>query len=378
MQYPLTAPINGIDPGLWPFKVLSDELFHEWIEVTPLSNLIGSELNRPIYRHKLLDGEGLQFRVPRLSALDYKNPVVDLDQVSGSGQQQKAEYDSVNTQFKSFPLQLVGRDIVRLGTPIDLPPRVRSQLIQVNERNLNWDLFRNMTTLNYTDTATQKPSFDRIYVAGYAPSRGTYNGLAGLTTVLNGLPAVGADPTGGATGNDMLGLKLLAEFGGHPDTLEAAIQPAYMNSRSGWPMNGYILLIDPAVIPQLNKDEIYRQSTIARGVNLADQPEPIHGANYIGQYYGIHIISCKDLIEFRQTSQDGTKTAAWNILLGAGALTLGWHLSPWIAEKTNEIDVTQIFTTHEQRGQKALKFPSKMVPGTTIEQGILHYFTRIT
>jgi hypothetical protein len=379
MQYPITSPINGIDPGLWPFKVLSDELYEEWVKITPLSNLIGSELNRPIYRHKLRDGEGLQFRVPRLEALDYKNPVIDLDQVSGSGQQQKVTYDSVNTTFQSFPLQLVGRDIVRLGTPIDLPPRVRNQLIEVNKRNLNWDLFNQMTVLNYPDRVNTKPSYDRIYTAGYAPTRGTYNALQGLTAVLNGLAAVPAT-TSFATGRQLMSLKRMAEFGGKADTAtalsqEAAIQPPYMMSMSGWPMNEYILLVDPAVVEQLTQDTFFTSSTFTRGFNLPDQPQPIHGADYIGRFMGMHVISCKDLMEYRLTSADGNKLASWNILLGAGALTLGWHEYPFIVEKTDEVDRLQIFTTHEQRGQKALKFPSKINPAQLVEQGIIHYFT---
>jgi hypothetical protein len=377
LPYPITSSINGIDPGLFPFKVLSNELYQEWVKITPLSNLIGSELNRPIYRHKLNDGEGLQFRVPRLDALDYKNPVLDLDQVSGSGQQQKVTYDSCNTTFQSFPLQLIGRDIVRLGTPIQLPQRVRGQLVQVNQRNLNYDLFNQMTVLNYVDPTTTMPSFDRILVAGYNPNRATYNNLAGLTTVLNGLPALNAGST--ATGSMLLALKQMAEFGGQPDTLEAAIQPAYMMSRGGWPMNDYILLIDPAVLPQLLADPLFTSTTVARGTNIdSDQPQPIHGADYIGKFFGTHIIMCKDLMAYRQTSQDGAKQASWNILLGAGALTLGWHEYPFIVEKTDEVDRLQIFTTHEQRGQKALRFPSKMIPNTTVEQGMIHFFTRIS
>ena len=41
---------------------------------------------------------------------------------------------------KSFPLKLIGKDIVQLGTPIRLPDHVRSQLVQVCARNLNYDL----------------------------------------------------------------------------------------------------------------------------------------------------------------------------------------------------------------------------------------------
>ncbi len=385
---PPPFPISGIDPNLFPFKV-NREFFQEWVKITPLSNLIGSEMNRPIYRHKLSDGEGLQFRVGRLNALNYKTPVMDLDQVRGASQQQKTTYDLINTSFQSFPVELRGMDIVKLGTPIILPPKVRGQLVQVNQRNFNYDLFNQMTTLNYTNTATMMPSFDRISIAGAVNgvsgaspiARATYNGYAGLTTALNQLPALGAGSA--ANGSLLLNLKQMAENGGPSDSIEASIQPAYMMSRGGWPMNDYILLIDPGVLPQLLADPLFTSTTVARGTNIdSDQPQPIHGADYIGKFFGTHIIMCKDLMQYRQTSQDGTKTASWNILMGAGAMTVGWHEYPFIVEHTDEIERIQLFCSHEQRGQKTLKFaPNSVLPapaGTTIEQGIMHFFTRLT
>lgn len=384
---PPPFPISGIDPNLFPFKV-NREFFQEWVKITPLSNLMGSEMNRPIYRHKLNDGEGLQFRVGRLNALNYKTPVMDLDQVRGASQQQKTTYDLINTSFQSFPVELRGRDILRLGTPIVLPPKVRGQLVQVNQRNFNYDLFNQMTTLNYTNTATMMPSFDRISIAGAANglpaaplTRATYNGYAGLTTALNALPALNAGST--ATGLLLLNLKQMAENGGAPDSIEASIQPAYMMSRGGWPMNDYILLIDPGVLPQLLADPLFTSTTVARGTNIdSDQPQPVHGADYIGKFFGTHIIMCKDLMQYRQTSQDGAKTASWNILMGAGAMTVGWHEYPFIVEHTDEIERIQLFCSHEQRGQKTLKFaPNAVLPapaGTTIEQGMIHFFTRLT
>lgn len=377
MAYPPIAPIGGINQNLFPFDV-NKAFYKEWVKITPLSNLMGDQMNRPIYRHKLRDGEGLQFRVGRLSALDYKNPVVGLDQRRGATQQQQVDYDSVDTKSQSFPVRLEGSNIVRLGTPISLPGSVRPQLIEACERNFNYDLFNEMTTNIYTNTATQKPSFDRIIVSGYEPTRATYNGLAGLTTVLNGFGAATAAASGMNT-KTILSAKRAAERGGQIDTIEHAIKPAFLETRSGWPMNGYIMLMNPSCLDILITDDTFRQTTLARGTVIeADQPQAINGADYVGKYWGVHIYLCQDLMNYEVVSQDGTKRGAWNILMGAAAMTAGWHEFTNIAESTDVIERIQIFTTHEQRGQKALRFPSKVDPTQRIEQGIVHIFSRIS
>lgn len=376
MAYPPVAPISGINQNLFPFKVNS-EFYKEWVKITPLANLMGDQMNRPIYRHKLKDGEGLQFRVGRLNALDYKNPVVGLDQRRGATQQPKVDHDKVDTEFKSFPVELRGRDIVRLGTPISLPGAVRPQLVEVCQRNFNFDLFNAMTTDIYTNTATQKPSYDRIVTSGYSPNRGTYNGLAGLTAVLNGLTGV-LYTQSGMNAATLLAAKNLAERGGQSGTLEHAIKPAYMETRSGWPMNDYILLLNPSALPALLADPLFLSTTMARGTIVeSDQPQAIHGADYIGKFFGTHIYLCKDLMDYEVISQDGTKKGAWNILMGAGALTVGWHEFPFIVSETDEIERIQLFVSHEQRGQKTLMFPGKADPAQNIEQGIVHIFSQI-
>ena len=376
MAYPPSGPISGINQNLFPFNV-NKAFYKEWVKITPLANLIGSEMNRPIYRKKLTDGEGLQFRVGRLSALDYKNPVVGLDQRRGAAQQPQVDYDKVDTEFKSFPVELRGRDIVRLGTPIELPGSVRPQLVEVCQRNLNFDFFNEMTTNIYTNTANQKPSYDRIIISGYNPDRATYNGLAGLTTALNGLTGAAYNQSGLNT-NLYLAMKILAERGGKSGTLEHAIQPAYLESRGGWPMNEYIFLINPSTFPALMDDPKFLNTTMARGTTIeSDQPQAIHGADYIGRYHGIHSYLCKDLMDYEVVSQDGNKRAAWNILMGAAALTVGWHEFPFIVTEMDDVERTQLFVSHEQRGQKALRFAGKADPTQLIEQGIVHIFTQI-
>ena len=68
--YPVPAAgYNGINQNLFPFEV-SSKLFREWVQVTPLYNLIGNEPTRPIVRKKLSKGEGLQYRIVKRASLD--------------------------------------------------------------------------------------------------------------------------------------------------------------------------------------------------------------------------------------------------------------------------------------------------------------------
>lgn len=377
-----TAPISGINQNLFPFSV-SKDIFQEWINITPLSNLMGSEMTRPIYRHKLRDGEGLQFRVGRLEALDYKNPIVGLDQRRGNAQRPKVLEDRVDVLFKSFTTELVGLDIVKLGTPIRLPERIRPLLVEACARNLNYDLFNAMTVDMYPDTTNNKPSFDRIAIAGAANglvniARGTYNGYAGITRALDDFGNVGPAASG-SSANHLLALKRMAENGGRDINKEHAIRPAYLKTRSGWPANEYIYLMDPESFLSLLSDPLFLDTTMKRGTVVeSDQPQPIHGADYIGRFFGIHIYTCPDLAEYRQTSADGAKVSAWNIFMGAGALTVGWSEFPFVVTEMNEIDRIQTFASHEQRGLKAQQFASKQGIVPLVEQGIIHSFVRLS
>lgn len=379
-----TSPISGINQNLFPFKVDSQQFFEEWIQITPLASLMGSQLNRPIYRHKLRDGEGLQFRVARLNALDYKNPVTGLDQRRGSEQEPVVSEARFDIVFKSFLVKLVGKDIVQLGTPIRLPEHVRSQLTQVCARNLNYDLFNAMTTdLFVPSAASSSPSFDRIAVAGpvngkTATTRDEYNALQTVSHAFNAFGNATAAESG-LSGDHLLALKNMALRGGADVNAEARIQPAFMETRGGWPINDYIYLMDPDSFLSLRKDPSFLAETTARGVVVSsDQPQAIHGADYVGKYQGIHLYVVQDLADYRFKSQDGQKTAAWNIFMGAGALTVGWHEMPFIVYEEDNIERHQLFASHEQRGLGCLRFKGKgTTPSVLIEQGIIHSFVRI-
>ncbi len=397
--YPVTAPINGIATGLFPFKV-NAEFFKEWVQLTPLWNLMGSEMTRPIVRHQMKAGEGLQYRVAKLNALDFTKPVLNFDQVSGAGQYQSVDYDSITTQAISFPVPIKGLELLTLGTPISLPDSVRPQLVEACAQYFNKNLL-DAAMFNYlslTDPAggynpaTEMPSYDRVVLAGINPVRATYNAYAGITTAWNGFTGGITYATNGLSAKHLLNLKAMAVRGGNPNgqvlvkgKIEDAVRPAFMKTKGGWPLNEYIYLCNTESYTCLLQDPMYYGSTVNRGVIVnADQPESINGADYKGKYEGIHIYECKDMANYISLSQNGTYSVGWELFIGAAAWSAGWDKEPWIVMKDDVINMAREYASHEVRGQKTLIFPARQattvaniakVPG--IEQGIIHSFVRL-
>lgn len=390
--YPVPAPgYNGINQNLFPFDV-SRELLREWVQITPLYNLMGNEPTRPIVRKQLRKGEGLQYRMGKLQALDYRNPITNFDQRRGNAQQQQVDYDKVDVDFKSFLVQIKGYDILEFGTPIELPPYARSQLVEAFSRALNYDLFNAITVRAYPSIQTANcnvagtlPSYDRA-VPALATTRAQWQANATFPTYLNGFQtsAVTTPAGTGLSAKHLETLKQYAERGGSAVGLEDAIQPAYVRSKSGWPMNKYIYLAHPQTLTSLFSDPLFANSTFNRGVVIdADNtPQTLNGADYVGEYRGISIYSCRDLYQYAIPSADGNKTAAWNIFMGAGALSLGWAEDPMIGMENDLVERIQLYFGHEFRGQKMLQFPSQYAAtagaqagsNTVVEQGIIHSF----
>ena len=390
--YPVPAPgYNGINQNLFPFDV-SASLFKEWVQTTPLYNLMGNEPTRPIVRKSLNKREGLQYRMGKLQALDYKNPVVNFDQRRGNAQQQKVDYDAVNVDFKSFLVQIKGYDILDYGTPIDLPPYARSQLVEAFSRALNRDLFLAATTGAYPNmtnsaancnVANTVPSYDRIVMAGLTPTLAQYYANAAFPVLFNA-----ATPANhGLSATHLKNLKLTAERGGTAINREDAIQPAYVRNKAGWPMNKYIYLAHPESLTALFADPLFSQSTFNRGtvIDAENTPQTLNGADYIGEFFGISIYSCKDLYEFEFTSATNNHRIAWNLFIGAGAWSLGWAEEPMLGMENDLVERIQLYFGHEFRGQKMLKFASQQNAlnaatnlATSVEQGILHSFVSLT
>lgn len=390
--YPVPAAgYNGINQNLFPFSV-SSQLFREWVQITPLFNLMGDEPSRPIVRKQLKKGEGLQYRMGKLQALDYKNPITNFDQRRGNAMQQQVDYDKVDVDFKSFLAQIKGYDILDFGTPIDLPPYARSQLVEAFSRALNYDLFNAMTVNAYPTIKTANcnlvgtlPSYDRSVTAAVT-TRANWQANQLFQTYLNNFQTPATTlPTGtGLSAKHLEELKQYAERGGSDVGLEDAIQPAYVRSKAGFPMNKYIYLAHPQTLTSLFSDPLFANSTFNRGVVIDPEntPQTLNGADYVGEYRGIAIYSCRDLYQYAIPSTNGSSRAAWNILMGAGALSIGWAQEPVIGMENDLVERIQLYFGHEFRGQKMLQFPSQYAAtagaqagsNTVVEQGIIHSF----
>jgi len=400
--YPVPAGgYNGINPNLFPFAV-QKELNKEYVSQCPLYHLIGTAMTSPIVRKTMLQGAGLQYRVGKLSALDYKNPVLNFDQRAGGAMRQKVDYDSVDVDFRTFAVEIAGMDILKLGTPIDLPAEARDQLVDVFSRSMNYDLFRAMTSGAYPalmtgsaltgNVAGNYPSYDRIVFPianGTLITRAGYQANGTFSTLVNGMqtPAATTYTGSGLSVKHLETLRNYAERGNAedlPSNTESEMQPASVKSKAGWPIKKYIYLAHPQSLLKLFTDPAFANSTINRGTvtDQANTPEMISGADYIGEFRGIAIYSCGDLFDYSIGSQDNTKRVAWNIFMGAGAMSIGWSKETEFGVKYDDYERIQTYYGHEMRGQKMLKFPGKYsasvgaVVGSnpSVEQGIIHSF----
>lgn len=392
---------NGINSNLFPFEV-SNKLFREWVQITPLFNLMGSEPTRPIVRREMQPGKGAEWRVGKLQALDYKNPVLNFDQRRGNAQQQTVNYDKVECDFKSFLVQIKMYDILRYSTPIDLPPEASRQLVEAFSRCLNYDLFKAMMSGAYPaltsdsaltgNIAGNFPSYDRVVIPtaeGMILDRKAYQANGTFAKLVDGMQdSAETSPEGsGLSANHLETLKQYAERGNASDiapNTEDAIQPAYVRSRSGWPMNKYIYLAHPQTLASLFKDPLFTNSTFFRGtvIDSENTPQTLNGADYVGEYRGISIYSCRDLYAYSIESEDGDKQVAWNLFLGAGAVSLGWAEKPMIGMDNDLVERIQLYYGHEFRGQKMLQFASSYAQSPSaiegsnpvVEQGVIHSF----
>lgn len=397
--YPPEQPINGISQGAFPFKV-SQEFTKEYIQTAPLVSAFGGkEYTRPIYIHTIKPGEGVQFRVPFLDALDYTNPVLNFNQVSSASQTQSVSVCPVDINSYSFPLKLVGTEIVPFATPLDMPSQVRPQLMELVSRSLckmildgaTYDpLNRQKQYTPYQDLETKKPSFDRVAFAGYTFERDQYRTVAGIKEALNYMDQGTTYDKNGLSTEFLLKLRRMAIDGGVQEgsvkvnnTIETRIRPAFVRTKAGFPDNKWLFLCSPAAVESLLKDPVYIQTTSGRGTVVSEeQPQAVSGASYRGTYEGIMIYEVDELSNYDVTSENNGTLAAWCMLVGGGAWSLGWAKNPWIAFKNDPINMVQEFTTHEMRGHRSLILPSRQFKATGIgspevEQGIIHAFVRI-
>lgn len=389
MSVYIPASPNKFDAKLIPVEI-EDQYFSEYIGLSPLSkffgysNAKGDSPGSVIIVSEMMAGHGDRKRVSFKRSIGFENPKKGYDQLRGSEKQVVTVEDEVLIEQLRDAVILYGVDFVKQITPIDVFNQQKPSLLEANQRLLIKNVLDVATRGDanlpgpYYNVDETKPSYDRIIVAGYAPNRATYNGLAGLTTALNNFGAATYNASGLSI-NMIRQLKSYAVNGGALDELnpEPKLRPTGLKTKEGFPEEKYVMFIDPMAYTSLANDPDWKQFAFQGMVRAATQAEFISGARFRGEVEGVMIYEFPELGNYRTVSQDEDKMAAWNLFMGAQAFSLVWGSR--IKFNTEWIDYNQNFglAYSEIRGQKALMFPSDQVAGTQVEHGIIHAFTRI-
>ncbi len=389
----IAAPINGIDPGLFPFYIDEDVIFEQYLPQAPFNLLMGKDPSNPIVLRKVTGGKGFQVRASQVQMIDYTNPVTDYNQVRGQAQKIQTNYDYYNLGKASYPVNLEGDELTSIGTPMEeeVKNRIVGQIVEACALGLNKAILDSATWGNYPNTDTMKPSYDRIILAGVAPDRGDYNAYAGIDEALSTMVTGPAYNQNGLSASVIMKATSMARQGGNLDgvvwsqgvTIENKIRPAKLQTYGGWPARKYLGFFSPTAVEALQFDTLFQATATARGTTVSSsQPEMISGADYVGEYQGMYIHTVDDLAQYTITV-DGVKYA-WGFLVGAAAWEVAWGRYPYVVSDNDVIDDVMIWTSHEIRGQKALRYPAKQInqpnqatAATVVEQGIVHIFTRL-
>lgn len=402
--YPLVAPLNGVNQILFPYSV-NKQVYETWFPLTLFGSLTSTDMTKPVYKHTIKSGEGFMYTVGKLNPLDYLNPVLDTAQKRGYAQTQSMDSFSVTTQRLSWPVNIRDQDLMSQGTPTEqLPSLVYSQLVEVQTKNFSDALLRASTIGRYPQVVENvgcMPHISRAVAGNLDPAQAadgifTYaNNTTMRARLLASMPVARA-ANHKLTLKHLRRLKMMAEAGGVDPVraranswvpslgIEDPIRPSRITMQNGQNSTEYFYFAPPSAITNLLNDDDFKAQMVTR-IQTESQPQPISGADYIGKIYGINIYECPMLTAF-SAGIDGANDmgVAWGILMGAGALTVGWYKYPYIVMDKDIIENSVLYCSHEQRGQDVLRYPAKSdlaqmtIAGyTTVEQGIIHSFTRV-
>lgn len=377
-QYPVTQPIQNINPGAFPFQVNKDFIY-QYFQETSLIQFTGASPYSPIVKHEQGKGKGWQYNQPRLSAMDYKNAIMNFDQVRGRGQQPEVDIDYFHTDQRTFYTPIFGPDLLAAGTPLDLPAHANYTLLNALKLNYNWSIFKSALDVFVPGTVNATPVYDRF--CGNL-TQAVYESAQSLQKVADDVVAAVGDSKLNTT--ILRKLAVMAQQGGHASNKEDSIRPAYIDIKGGQPRNSYIYFGHPAAIDQLLDDPLYQSAAVSRGVILdsREQPQAIFGDTYKGMFQGIHLYSTAELTQpefvFTPTNEAPFKVVI-GLFVGAAAWGVGWSQYPELAYFYDPIEKRQDFAVSEIRGQKAIMYPSRTNgnPARLCNQGIIYTFTTI-
>lgn len=368
MSYVPNLP-NAYDKGQIPVKVRA-QYFQEILLMSPLSMFMGSSPTSMIQVINQENGEGPTSTFSLFRELDYKNPIMDYDQISGKGQQLKFYVDTINIRKYAFADKINGVQLSALYTPIKVFDQLKPALQLAHKQHLTYSVLKAATTDNYPDV-TAGPVDNRVVYAGAA-----YN--ANMDTAITAMNTGPAYNQNGVSVDGIMALRDIARNGGKAAyRQEKRISPYQMETKKGFPAPRYIYLMDPPSYRQLAKDPQF-SSQFNRGViESPDQPSILNGGYYRGRIDDVYLYEVPELGDFRFTTADASVTASWNLFCGAQAFGVIFRGAPWMTTEYSNHDTVAETAIHELRGQKAIKFPSYQNEAVNIENGIIHHFARI-
>lgn len=380
-----------INPNLFPFDVRA-QLQLEIVQTVPLLDFAGTSPNSIIAKQPMKKGAGVQWRIAKLRALNYKNPVMDLGQRTGSEQYQTVDYFAIDSRLRTFSVKIPFDQILEYAVPFNITNPAAQQLVQAHARNLNWEIINDLTTGNYPNILTANcnvagtlPSFDRVVSGIATTTRATWQANATFPTYLNGFQTP-ANTTAANTGLSVAHLRKLIRYanqGGSTLNAEPMVAPSSMETKNGWPINKYVYLMTQESYASLCQDPQFTGAGPMRGTVIdPNTPQFITGGFYKGEFEGIYLYVLPDLSEHILTSADGTKFVSWNLFLGAGAFAIGWADITQFGQINDPYNIFKIFFAHDFRGQGMQTFASRYTLGsgvvagsnTLVEQGVIHSF----
>lgn len=379
-----------INPNLFPVNV-SEKLQFEFLQISPLMDFAGNASNSIIVKQPMKKGAGVQWRIPRLRALDYKNPVMDLQQREGREQHQIVDVFTIDSHVRSFAVRVPFDQILSYAVPFNILNPVARELVDTNARNLNWEILKDFTVNQYPNIKTANcnvvgtlPSYDRA-VPALSTTRAAWQANATFLTYLNGFQTPG-NTTPAGTGLSVAHLRKLIRYatqGGSSLNIESQVAPANIETKNGWPVNKYVYLMTQESYSSLCLDPQFTGAGAMRGTVIdPNTPQFITGGFYKGEFEGVYLYVVPELSEQILTSADGNKSISWNLFLGAGAHTIGWADITNFGKKDDDYNMFKIFYSHDFRGQGMQTFASKYVlaggaaagSNPLVEQGVIHSF----
>ena len=388
MAYTPANP-NAYDTNLIPVEIRA-EYFKETLLLSPLSMFMGNNSQAIIQVRNLNDGSGLTSDFTFSRNIDYKNPIIGYDQISGKGALMEFYTDRVTVDQQAIPDRLYGVELTKLSTPVKVFDRMKPLLQEAHNQNLVYSLLASATIGSYAPTGVPGayvaptatgPRTNR-YVYGF--NRVSDNNIsAGIDAMIAPGPGTNAAPGDGLSVRHIRKLRNMAIYGGGSFEQEKRISPYRLKTVEGFASPYYAYFMDTPSYESLEQDTDWAVYNGRGFKEMANQPTALSGSFFKGQIDNILVYEVPELGNFQVTSANGTK-ASWNLFCGAEAFGLVWAKEPWFTQEWSNHHTVVEQAVIEVRGQKALKFPSfnpTLNAGNSrsvlVENGIIHSFVRL-